>query len=609
VRAVRLVVWSAGAALSTVMLMGAIRGGDVLAWYGRGDAFSPATGNVFLVPPDQAAAGYAGALVALTLGVLVWERRPDSRTGILLTAFALTGTLTDPIVFPGSRLAMTVGLATFGLTGALAAHLILSYPTGRFTSRLERGFVAIGYGFALVYAAPLLLFYSPQTPHEQWFPECLSCAEPLTHVAWHDVTGLKHALDGVQVVLIVLFMALLLRKLVRAVPVARNVALPLAVVAFVAAARFALLIGLRLFAPSSDVLTSPAWFWSGTFTGLAITLALSAGLLWGGAGRGAVADLVVELERTPPGSVRGALARALGDPSLELALWLPERAAYVDAKGRPLTLPPNGSDRAVTVLGPAEAPVAALVHDPALLERPALLTAAGAAARFALENERLQAELRLQLAEVHASRARIVEAGEEERRRLERDLHDGAQQRLLSLGLALQLARSELGPRPNGAATLLGEAEAELAAALEELRALAQGIHPAVLTEHGLGPALRTLAARSPLPVEIRHVPDERLPAPVEAAAYFVVSEALANVAKHAHASAAFVSIARRADSLEVEVQDDGVGGAEPRAGSGLAGLADRVHTLEGRLTIESKPGHGTCLRAKIPYAPVAAER
>jgi signal transduction histidine kinase len=263
----------------------------------------------------------------------------------------------------------------------------------------------------------------------------------------------------------------------------------------------------------------------------------------------------------------------------------------------------------VTVLGPAEAPVAALVHDPALLERPALLTAAGAAARLALENERLQAELRLQLAEVHASRARIVEAGEEQRRRLERDLHDGAQQRLLSLGLALQLARSELEPRANGAATLLGEAEAELAAALEELRALAQGIHPAVLTENGLGPALRTLAARSSLPVEIRHVPDERLPAPVEAAAYFVVSEALANVAKHAHASAAFVSVARRGDSVEVEVEDDGVGGAEPRSGSGLAGLADRVHTLEGRLTIESKPGHGTCLRAKIPYAPVAAER
>ena len=164
-----------------------------------------------------------------------------------------------------------------------------------------------------------------------------------------------------------------------------------------------------------------------------------------GPGAWAVADLVVELERTPPGSVRDALARALGDPSLELALWLPERAAYVDGEGRPLELPRSGSGRAVTMLGPAAAPVAALIHDPALLERPTLLAAAGAAARLALENERLQAELRLQLAEVRASRARIVDAGDAERRRLERDLHDGAQQRLLSLGLALQLVRSELG--------------------------------------------------------------------------------------------------------------------------------------------------------------------
>jgi signal transduction histidine kinase len=457
-----------------------------------------------------------------------------------------------------------------------------------------------------VSAVPFLLFFDPRAPHYRWFPECYSCALPLTHVAWRDLTTVRHVLNGVAVVLIVLFVALLLRKIVRAVPVARSVALPLAFVAFVAAARFATLLSLRLVVPSSRVSWSWAWDWSAVFVGLAIPVVLAAGMLWGRAGRGAVADLVVELERTPPGSVRDALARALGDPSLELALWLPERRAYVDTEGQRLELPAANACRAVTVLGSAEAPVAALVHDPALLERPGLLTAAGAAARLALENERLQAELRLQLQEVRASRVRIVTAGDEERRRLERDLHDGAQQRLLSLGLALQLARAELRPGANGAATLLAEAEAELAAALEELRDLAQGIHPAVLTEHGLGPALKTLAARSPLPVEITHVPDERLTAPVEAAAYFVVSEALANVAKHAHASAAAVSVTCEDGSLVVEVEDDGVGGAESRAGSGLAGLADRVHVLDGLLTIQSEAGCGTHLRAELPYAVVA---
>ena len=334
---------------------------------------------------------------------------------------------------------------------------------------------------------------------------------------------------------------------------------------------------------------------------LAISVALAAGMLWGGAGRGAVADLVVELERTPPGSVRDALARSLGDPSLKLALWLPERGAYVDRDGRPLELPQSGSDRAVTVLGPAESPVAALVHDPALHERPRLLEAAGAAARLALENERLQAELRAQLVELGASRARIVSAGDEERRRLERDLHDGAQQRLLGLGLALQLLREELGPGANGASELLSEADAELRAALEELRELAHGIHPAILTEQGLGPALRTLAARSPVPIELGGF---RTRAGASGGRRLLRRlEALANVAKHAHASAVSVSVASDDGSLVVEIEDDGVGGAELRAGSGLAGLSDRVEAVEGRLTIESAAGCGTRLRAELPYA------
>jgi signal transduction histidine kinase len=255
----------------------------------------------------------------------------------------------------------------------------------------------------------------------------------------------------------------------------------------------------------------------------------------------------------------------------------------------------------VTVLGPADNPVAALVHDPVLLQRPALLSSAGAAARLALENERLQAELRAQLAELRASRARIVSAGDEERRRLERDLHDGAQQRLLALGLALQLARSKLGPEANGAAELLAEADDELRAAYDELRELARGIHPAVLTEQGLAAALNSLRARSPVPVTIAATPEDRAAGPPEAAAYFLVSEALANITKYAHASRVEISVAYDDGRLYVDVDDDGVGGADPSRGSGLHGLADRVHALDGKLELESPPGRGTRLHAEIP--------
>jgi signal transduction histidine kinase len=423
------------------------------------------------------------------------------------------------------------------------------------------------------------------------------------------MSRIRHVLDAVFVALVLLFMALLVRKIVRAVPVARSVALPLAFVGFVGAARFGLLVGLPIVAPSSKVLSGFGWTWSSAVFALAVSGALAVGMLRDRAGRGAVADLVVELERTPPGSVRETLARNLGDPSLELALWLPEHAAYVDSEGTSFELPEAGPRRAVTLLGPAESPVAALVHDPVLLQRPAFLAAAGAAARLALENERLHAELRAQLAELRASRARIVAAGDRERRRLERDLHDGVQQRLLGLGLALQLLRSKLGPRANGAAAILGEAEAELAATLTELRELAQGIHPAVLTEHGLAPALKTLAARSQIPIELDAPLTERLPTPVEAAAYFVVSEALANATKHSRAAAVSVSASSISGSLVVEVVDDGIGGAEPHAGSGLAGLADRLQALDGRLTIESPRGSGTHVRAEIPYAGPSGRR
>jgi signal transduction histidine kinase len=583
-KAVRLLVWLGGGALCAGMALA-------------------------LQPVDQpelvkhrAIISVAASFVGLTIGVLVWQRRPESRTGLLLTAFPLVDVLSNGNwIFWNRALPVTVAFASAYLYAPLFGHLILSYPTGRLATRLDRIFVSVAYVFAVLAALPSLLFLDTQAWNSRLELACFDCALPITHVASHDVSGIKHVFDGLLLPLGLIFLALLIRKLVRASPGGRRIVLPLSIVAFVAATEFVARIALNGTPDTSP--TDTSWFWINTLVGIAVPLSLGLGMLLGRGARSAVADLVVELERTPPGFVREALARTLRDPSLEVALWLPERGSYVDAQGRELVLPAPGPDRAVTVLGPPAAPVAALLHDPVLLERSALLEAAAAAARLALENERLQAELRAQLAELRASRTRIVQAGDEERRRLERNLHDGAQQRLLGLGLALQLARAEIGTAANGAAELLAEAEHELRTALDELRELARGIHPAILSDQGLGAALRSLAERSSVPVMIADVPEERLGESIEAATYFVISESLANCAKYAHASNIRVSVTRRNGHAVVDIDDDGVGGADPSHGSGLRGLLDRVHALDGQFRFESPPGGGTHIHAEIPCA------
>jgi signal transduction histidine kinase len=217
------------------------------------------------------------------------------------------------------------------------------------------------------------------------------------------------------------------------------------------------------------------------------------------------------------------------------------------------------------------------------------------------EVHRLNDELHARLEELAASRARIVTAGDVERRRLERNLHDGAQQRLVALSLALRLAQAKLDSDPAGARQTLAAAGEELSLALAELRELARGLHPAVLTDRGLRPAVEMLAGRAPVPVEIEEVPAERLPEPVEAAAYYLIAEALTNVAKYAAASSVRVRVVTSDATVVVEVADDGAGGADPAAGAGLRGLADRLEALGGSLDVVSPPGAGTSLRAEIP--------
>jgi signal transduction histidine kinase len=242
----------------------------------------------------------------------------------------------------------------------------------------------------------------------------------------------------------------------------------------------------------------------------------------------------------------------------------------------------------------------ALVHDPALVDQRQLAPTDGTPTALALENQRLVAELRARIEELRATRASLIEAGDAERRRLERDLHDGAQSRLIALALKLRLARMQLEPGSQ-AATLLEESSAELQASLDELRELSRGIHPAVLTDHGLAAALRALADRAPVPVQIEGVPPEPMPPAVETAVYFFVAEALTNVAKYARARSATVTLARAAGELAVEVADDGIGGADTASGSGLRGLDDRVAALGGRLELDSPRGGGTRVRTRIP--------
>ena len=263
--------------------------------------------------------------------------------------------------------------------------------------------------------------------------------------------------------------------------------------------------------------------------------------------------------------------------------------------------PAPGSGRTNSEPRPPRRRGAALARDSAH-EDPEPERGVRAAAALAQENERLDAELRAHVKELRASRARMLEAGLAERRRLERDLHDGAQQRLVSLVLGLRMIEKRLEEDPASARGLVEMVGTELEAALRELRDLTRGIQPAVLCDRGLDAALETLAGRAPLPVELEATIAERLPEPLELTVYFVVAEALTNIAKHAHASQANVRAARHDGRVVVEVSDDGVGGADPAKGSGLSGLADRLSALDGKLELRSERGHGTVLRAEIPH-------
>jgi signal transduction histidine kinase len=526
-------------------------------------------------------------------GLLAWQRRPENRFGALLVAVGFSYCLSGLIVTTDSW-PFVAGLIVIAVPYAILFHILLAFPSGRLQKRWEVALAGASYLFATVGWWVCLVV--DQTARAG-LP-----ANPLLVADRPELfdTLARGRLAIVAVLIAALGIVVLGRWRRATRPQRRALTLVYASGGLVLGlyAVWAVL-GVLDVAPGTQETLERA-----RVVALAtVPFAFLAGLLRSRvAGATAVSDLVARLgDGREDGTLRDALAGALGDASLALAYWLPERAAWVDATGGTVVLPEAGDARSCTPVQRGGEPVAMLLHDPSVSDERELVQAVVGAAALALENERLAAELHANVKELRASRARIVESADAARRRIERDLHDGAQQRLVALSLSLRSARRRIDQAPGEAKELLDDASGNLESAIRELRDLARGIHPAVLTDRGLASAVRALAQRVPMPVEIVAAPEERLPEPVEAAAYFVISEAITNVVRYAQASFATVEIQRVPGRLIVEVADDGVGGADPGNGSGLRGLADRVGALDGRLEVESEVARGTTVRALIP--------
>ncbi len=538
-------------------------------------------------------------LVGISLlgcGLASWWRRPENRLGQIMVATGFAW-FAAQLVNASPPWLNTIGLAIQSVWIIGLVYLLLAFPSGRLTGRLDRWLVGVAAvaGFGLQVVAML---YGNKAGLR-----CSGCANNVIQV-FHNNQKALNWLSLQRLIGIVLIVAVIVLLAMRWLRAGRAQQRAVAPVLIAGCATLAALGGAVVNDLVGDPLGSvPANVY---FTVMAsVPVAVMVVSLQRRLARGMVAGLVVELgePRAAAADLREALARALGDPSLELAYWFPAENRYVSGEGVPVRLPEGDGSRSATFVERDGQPIAVLVHDPVLEHNAELVQSVCAAASLALENERLQAELRARLAELQASRARLVEATDAERRRIERDLHDGTQQRLVSIAMSLGLLETRLPADATAAQPIVRETREALALALEELRELTHGINPPLLTERGLSAALDELCRRAPLPARLDVSVDRRLPDEVESAAYFMASEALTNAAKHSHGSEVRMSATHEGDRLIVEITDDGIGGAGAGGGSGLRGLADRVEALGGRFMVASPPGRGTTLRAEIPCA------
>jgi signal transduction histidine kinase len=530
----------------------------------------------------------AAACAYLGAGCIAWVRRPSNRMGAIMVAGALV------CLLAGLDTDIPVLVATFLVTAtlpfAIIVHLLHAFPSGRLRGRLSVATVAAGYVVWVVLEVPDYLYgQGPESPRT-----VLQIADrpDLAHVGQWMQWGAGACVMAVT--------AVLLFRRARAAPVAqRRVLAPLylygifTVVFVTVSSRVALFI--------LDDMAS-IYLWLGVVQVTVITgvpIAFLIALLRGGFARtGEIEELGAWLvghgAARPP--LRDALADSLGDPSLELVVWVPGRGTYVDGHGRPIVLGPASGARPTVEVDLRGRRVGAVVYDATLIADASVVRAAGRVIAMALDHERLTADLRASRDELRASRARIVEATDGERRRLARDLHDGLQSRLVLLAIQAHAVRTNGGS--DGTLAL----EQGLQAAITELRELVQGVMPAALTERGLCAAIEDLVDRVPIPTElVLPAAWTRFPDPTESAGYFVVSEAISNALKHAHTRVLSIRVEELADTLRVEIRDDGVGGATVGSGAGLRSMADRVDAADGHFRLESPAGAGTRVVAELP--------
>ncbi len=573
------------------VLGGLAAAGAILAVWGSSVVRSPETTAVV-----------KGLLVALYVGVgaYTWWLRPRSRLGPLVAGagfmYALTALAASarPWIFIAGRLALTGLLVYF-------VYLFLCFPRDRLSSELERRF-ALAFAAATVVVWTAVLALANTLPHGGAFSDCPDqCpANPLQVAdASHSVTrAVNLTANTVTAVALLALIVLLVRKARSPAHLRRRAVVPLlgAATALLASyATYSVLteagvtwhIGALRFAIGIAALAVPLALLVGQFRGR-IFAATNLWRVLAGAGA----------HRLTPRWVEQILGSSLGDPSFALGVWEPERRRYVDSDGVPLELPEASTAHAVTLVGRDGRPALALIHDPSLSDEPEIVAGLGETALLLLQNARLVEQL-------HASRARIVEFAERERLRLERDLHDGAQQRLMAIQIKLALAREAAGDGQLGAQ--LDELSSDASSAVVELRALAHGIYPTVLRERGLAQALRAFTTAVPIPVRIVDTGIERAASGVEVAIYYCSLEAIQNAVKHGGPrSSITVTLGSSAGRIDFEVKDDGVGfdPSAPFDGMGLVSMRDRIAAVGGELVVDSSPGRGTTVSGTVPLRP-----